>query len=82
VPNFLPAGSSDLPIVYLQEVPLVSLQVSLVLGPLGGSAGGFGLGALLQAGVPVAEAPELNIKGLPHQLDHLHRLLCRPMEPE
>ena len=54
--GFLPSRRRELPVEHLPEPFHVGLKVGLKLGPGGGSTGGFGLRALLQADVPVAEA--------------------------
>jgi hypothetical protein len=61
----LPPGRLQLPGAHLLEVPLVLLAVSLKLGPLEDELVGHRLGALLQLGVPVAEALVLSLKRLP-----------------
>jgi hypothetical protein len=55
----------QLPGVHLLEVLFVILAVPLELEPLGGELEGCRLGALLQLGVPVAEALVLGLKRLP-----------------
>ena len=59
--GFLPSRRRELPIEHLPESIPVGLKVSLKLEPGGGSTGGLGLRALLQADVPVAEALTLTL---------------------
>jgi len=54
--GFFPSRHRELPVEHLPEPFLVGLKVGLKLGPGGGGTGGFGLRALLQADMPVAEA--------------------------
>ena len=54
--RFLPSLRRELPVEYLPEPFFVGLKVGLKLGPGGGGMGGFGLRALLQADMLVAEA--------------------------
>ena len=57
--GFLPSRRRELPVEHLPEPFPVGLKVGLKLGPGGGGTGGFGLRALLQANMPVAEAVTL-----------------------
>jgi len=53
--GLLPSRHRELPVEHLPEPFPVGLLVGLKLGPGGGVTGGFGLRALLQAEMPVAE---------------------------
>ena len=63
--GLLPPRRRELPVEQLPKPFSVYLKVGLKLRPGGGSTGGLGLPALLQADVPVAEALKLALESRP-----------------
>ena len=59
--GFLPSRRHEFPVEHLLEPFPVGLKVGLKLRPGGGSTGGLGLRALLQANVPGADARSLEL---------------------